>query len=255
MRTALRAACRRRWPSQRLQRCVCVAMCVHGGGGGEDCCVCVLGGGMQCDCWAGSHHRGSTRQAWPTRSLTSPPARPLSPALQRRGVRACVGVTTGQLFCAMVGSQRRSEFTVFGDAINLAARLMVKARRGAVLCDAPTRQLAQGKAAYLAVPPLRLKGKVALVEVSVGGGGGGVRERVCGGGGERRGGGGGACLAPRQPRAQLAHPTHPLPPRRPPARPPSCLPACLNGYRCLSPSLRTNRWAGAAASCRRCRRL
>ena len=41
------------------------------------------------------------------------------PALQRRGGRACCGVTTGQLFCAMVGSQRRSEYTVFGNAINL----------------------------------------------------------------------------------------------------------------------------------------
>jgi len=39
--------------------------------------------------------------------------------LQRKGGRACCGVTTGQLFCAMVGSQRRSEYTVFGNAINL----------------------------------------------------------------------------------------------------------------------------------------
>lgn len=39
--------------------------------------------------------------------------------MQRKGGRACCGVTTGQLFCAMVGSQRRSEYTVFGNAINL----------------------------------------------------------------------------------------------------------------------------------------
>lgn len=48
---------------------------------------------------------------------TAMPCLPLPP--QRRGGRACCGVTTGQLFCAMVGSQRRSEYTVFGNAINL----------------------------------------------------------------------------------------------------------------------------------------
>ena len=42
--------------------------------------------------------------------------------VQRKGGRACCGVTTGQLFCAMVGSQRRSEYTVFGNAINLRCR-------------------------------------------------------------------------------------------------------------------------------------
>lgn len=68
--------------------------------------------------------------------------------LQKRGGQAVVGVTTGQLFCAMVGSRRRSEYTAFGDAINLAARLMVKAKEGQlgpVLCDANTQHQAQGK--------------------------------------------------------------------------------------------------------------
>lgn len=37
-----------------------------------------------------------------------------------------VGVTSGQLFCACVGSDVRAEYTVFGDAVNLAARLMVR---------------------------------------------------------------------------------------------------------------------------------
>ena len=48
-------------------------------------------------------------------------------ALQRQGHVAVAGVTTGNLFCAEVGSQRRAEYTVFGDAINLAARLMTQA--------------------------------------------------------------------------------------------------------------------------------
>lgn len=61
----------------------------------------------------------------PGRSHEDGPARGIQAALsiveavRRRGGRACCGVTTGQLFCAMVGSQRRSEYTVFGNAINL----------------------------------------------------------------------------------------------------------------------------------------
>ncbi len=58
-----------------------------------------------------------------------------------------VGVTSGQLFCAMVGSRRRLEYTAFGDAINLSARLMCKAKEGlaSVLCDSITQRLAQTK--------------------------------------------------------------------------------------------------------------
>ncbi len=65
--------------------------------------------------------------------------------MQKRGGQAVVGVTTGQLFCAMVGSRRRLEYTVFGDAINLSARLMVKAKEGlaSVLCDSSTHRLAE----------------------------------------------------------------------------------------------------------------
>jgi class 3 adenylate cyclase len=61
----------------------------------------------------------------PGRSHEDGPARGIQTALaiveavKRRGGRACCGVTTGHLFCAMVGSQRRSEYTVFGNAINL----------------------------------------------------------------------------------------------------------------------------------------
>ena len=55
-------------------------------------------------------------------------------------MQAVVGVTTGQLLCACVGSATRSEYTVYGNAINLSARLMSKATagRGRVLCDSTT---------------------------------------------------------------------------------------------------------------------
>lgn len=80
-------------------------------------------------------------------------------AEQDAGERGCVGVTTGQLLCACVGSRVRAEYTVFGDAINLAARLMVTASKSgqAVLCDFRTRELACAAASYIALEPMAVK--------------------------------------------------------------------------------------------------
>ena len=65
-------------------------------------------------------------------------------------MQAVVGVTTGELLCACVGSAMRSEYTVYGNAINLSARLMSKAAAGGcrVLCDSTTYQLAPKAAAF-----------------------------------------------------------------------------------------------------------
>ena len=65
-------------------------------------------------------------------------------------MQAVVGVTTGELLCACVGSIIRSEYTVYGNAINLSARLMSKAAAGGcrVLCDSTTYHLAPKVAAF-----------------------------------------------------------------------------------------------------------
>ena len=71
---------------------------------------------------------------------------------------ACVGVTTGQLLCACVGSRDRAEYTVYGDAINLSARLMMKAAGGlgSVLCDKATFSLAPTAASFFKLDPLKV---------------------------------------------------------------------------------------------------
>jgi hypothetical protein len=83
--------------------------------------------------------------------------------LQRQGYAAVAGVTTGNLFCGVVGSSRRAEYTVFGDAINFAARLMVRASQnaelGSILCDETTRWMAAPAADYTALDPVPVKGR------------------------------------------------------------------------------------------------
>ena len=72
------------------------------------------------------------------------------------GGQGCIGVTTGQLLCACVGSRIRAEYTVFGDSINLSARLMCKATAGMgdILCDYSTQHMATSAAAYTRLEPL-----------------------------------------------------------------------------------------------------
>jgi class 3 adenylate cyclase len=70
------------------------------------------------------------------------PARAVQAALAMRagltslGERAAIGITTGRVFCGVVGDQRRREYTMLGAAVNLAARLMQAAPDG-ILCDRP----------------------------------------------------------------------------------------------------------------------
>lgn len=91
----------------------------------------------------------------------------ISRSLQEVGHRVVVGVTTGDLLCACVGSSTRAEYTVFGDAINLSARLMCKGKTGMgnILCDHTTYERSKRGARFTALKPLTLKGKDEPVHV------------------------------------------------------------------------------------------
>ncbi|RME28665.1 MAG: hypothetical protein D6798_01880 [Deltaproteobacteria bacterium] len=83
-------------------------------------------------------------------------------ALSRLGLECAIGVATGRVFCGVVGGSTRREYTVMGDTVNLAARLMQQAR-GHVLCDTATREAARSRVRFGAPVRLRLKGKTAPV--------------------------------------------------------------------------------------------
>jgi hypothetical protein len=44
--------------------------------------------------------------------------------LQARGLRGSIGLTTGRVFCGLIGTNRRREYTFLGNSVNLAGRLM-----------------------------------------------------------------------------------------------------------------------------------
>lgn len=66
----------------------------------------------------------------------------------------------GDLLCACIGSDQRAEYTLFGNSINLSARLMCKAKNGmgTILCDAATKSKAKNKARYEPIEEVQIKG-------------------------------------------------------------------------------------------------
>ena len=69
-----------------------------------------------------------------------------------------IGVTTGVAFCGVVGHPQRHEYTVIGQKVNMAARLMMKFPN-AVVCDETTHtKSGLGSSQFSLEPPVDLKG-------------------------------------------------------------------------------------------------
>ncbi|CAM9444783.1 unnamed protein product [Discosporangium mesarthrocarpum] len=86
--------------------------------------------------------------------------------LAKKDMRTSIGVTTGHALCGRVGGKIRSEYAMVGDVINLAARLMGKAK-GRIICDAVTHSAVSRKggteAQFKRLDPMKLKGKENLI--------------------------------------------------------------------------------------------
>jgi adenylate cyclase len=91
-----------------------------------------------------------------------------------------IGINYGEVFAGNIGSHRRLEYTVLGDAVNVAARLCAEAGPGEILVTEPLLGVVRNHVETEFLPELALKGKAQVVQVY----------RVKGGGGDggRRGG-------------------------------------------------------------------
>jgi len=77
--------------------------------------------------------------------------------LAEQDIRASIGVTTGKVFCGPIGSDVRREYTMIGDVVNLAARLMSSAE-GSVVVDSETYRVAAESVRFESLPALVVKG-------------------------------------------------------------------------------------------------
>jgi class 3 adenylate cyclase/predicted ATPase len=93
-------------------------------------------------------------------------AQQLREVLGRLACPARIGVVTGKAFCGSVGGSERCEYTILGDVVNLAARLMQAADEARpILCDSHTFASARAQFLFEAYPPIKVKGKAAPVAI------------------------------------------------------------------------------------------
>jgi adenylate cyclase len=76
-----------------------------------------------------------------------------------------IGISHGEVFAGNIGSHRRLEYTVLGDAVNVAARLCAEAGPGEILVSEALLRVVKESVEHDYVPELGLKGKSQVVQV------------------------------------------------------------------------------------------
>ncbi len=88
-----------------------------------------------------------------------------SPALSGISENIRIGLTVSSVFSAYVGCPERREYTVMGNGINLAARLMAACAPGSVLASGEIYEKVSSVIEFDVLPPINVKGKTDKVPV------------------------------------------------------------------------------------------
>ena len=75
-----------------------------------------------------------------------------------------IGINTGLVIAGHVGGEARQEFTVFGDAVNVASRLKDVAPNGSIYVGAETHRYTREEFEFRKLQPLAVKGKERPLE-------------------------------------------------------------------------------------------
>jgi len=92
-------------------------------------------------------------------------AQRLIDTLEEEEIDGRVGVATGEVWCGVVGSHQRREYTVLGDTVNTAARLMGHGTKGDVLVDSTTFDACKRVLEFTNLGDVAMKGKSMPVSV------------------------------------------------------------------------------------------
>lgn len=79
---------------------------------------------------------------------------------------ARLGLSMGPLYAGLVGSPERLAYTVYGDEMNVAARLMEAAGPWEILASARVCRAAEGRFHFVPLPPIAVKGRSEPVSVA-----------------------------------------------------------------------------------------